>query len=124
MLEPDWGTWMEYLDNSLQERNRQIGQILREARLEKDISISTCAKLLKTSRRRYIAMEQGETIIGAAELERLAAFMDIPPHKIWNAKNPLTPPFTIQMAETPTPGESVSVQIVLAFPDEQPLNAH
>ena len=115
---------MEFVDKSLQERNQQIGQILREARMEKEISISTCAKVIKTSRRRFIAMEQGETIIGVAELERLAAFLDIPPHKIWNAKNPLAPPYTIRVAATPTPGESVSVQIVLDFPDEQPLDSH
>lgn len=106
---------MKFPDKSLQERNQQIGRILREARIEKAIPISTCAKQIKTSRRRYIAMEQGETIIGVAELERLAAFLELPPHKIWNVKTPLAPPYKVRVAATPVPGETFSIQIDLDF---------
>ncbi len=78
---------MEVQENKIQERNREIGQILQEARTQKNIPLSTCAELVGTSRRRYMAMEQGEATIGAAELEVLMEFFNVPVHKIWHGKN-------------------------------------
>ena len=67
---------MEAPENKIQERNREIGRIVKEARSKKNISVTTCANLIDTSRRRYVAMEEGEAIIGIAELEVLIKFLE------------------------------------------------
>lgn len=74
---------MQTQEARIQERNREIGQILQEARSHKNITVTICAQLIGTSRRRYAAMERGEAMIGVAELEVLMGFLNIPSHKIW-----------------------------------------
>lgn len=103
------GAEMEFVDKGLQDRNREIGRILREARMEKEVSISRCAKIIRTTRRRYTAMEAGETIIGIAELERLVAFLEIPTYKIWHGQNPLATHYEVKVPATPNPGESLLI---------------
>jgi predicted transcriptional regulator len=58
---------MESQEHWLQERNREIGRILQEARVQQDVSVSTCASLVGTSRRRYSSLEAGEAATGIAE---------------------------------------------------------
>ena len=101
---------MEEQENRILARNREIGQILREARTKKDISVTTCAKLVRTSRRRYIAMEQGEAIIGIAELEVLMAFLEVPTEKVWQGKD--IPSISRQVVLEALPGQVL--QIVVA----------
>jgi len=61
----------------LQERNREIGAALEEARLLQRKTVTECAALLKTSRRRYNAMERGEIAISIAEMELLLQYLKI-----------------------------------------------
>ena len=69
---------MEVSEDEMLERNREIGRILQEARRKKDAPITTCAKLIHTSRRRYMDMEAGQAFIGVVELEVLMKFLKIP----------------------------------------------
>jgi transcriptional regulator with XRE-family HTH domain len=98
---------MEYPENRIQERNKEIGQIIREARNQKNISVTTCAKLIGTSRRRYIAMEQGEAVIGIAELEILMSFLGVPTNKIWSGNNLKSVPHQIKLEAVP--GETMHI---------------
>jgi hypothetical protein len=66
---------MEIQIDKIYECNREIGEILQEARTKKNIPLSTCAKVIGTSRRRYASMEQGEAMIGIAEMEVLMDFL-------------------------------------------------
>src|SRR6266700_2802585 len=100
---------MEDQENRILARNREIGQILREARAKKDISVTTCAKLVRTSRRRYIAMEQGEAIIGVAELEVLMAFLEVPADKVWHGKD--TPVVSRQVMLEALPGQVLQIVV-------------
>ena len=100
---------MKDQENRILARNRQIGQILREARTKKDISVTTCAKLVSTSRRRYIAMEQGEAIIGIAELEVLIAFLEIPTDKVWHGKD--IPVISRQVLLEALPGQVLQIVV-------------
>ena len=69
--------------DALRERNREFGRILQEARLLKGMSLLACAGLIGTSSERYAALEAGESPIGAAELEVLVRYLEIPPRKVW-----------------------------------------
>lgn len=70
-------------EDSFQARYREIGAILAKARAMQKRSVSECAALLGTSRRRYVAMEHGKAIIGIAELEELMRYLNIPSDTIW-----------------------------------------
>ena len=100
---------MEDQENRILVRNREIGQVLREARTKKDISVTTCAKLVRTSRRRYIAMEQGEAIIGAAELEVLMGFLEVPTDKVWHGKD--IPVISRQVLLEALPGQVLQIVV-------------
>ncbi len=78
---------MQTQEMRMQERNREIGRVLREARMYKSITVTICANLIGTSRRRYVAMEKGEAMIGVAELEVLIDFLSVPVYKIWQTEN-------------------------------------
>jgi ribosome-binding protein aMBF1 (putative translation factor) len=64
-------------ETKLRERNKRIGELLMQARRRQGISISKCADLISTSRRRYTFMEQGDAVIGAVELDELTRFLEI-----------------------------------------------
>jgi transcriptional regulator with XRE-family HTH domain len=100
---------MEDQENRILTRNREIGLILREARTQKDITVTICAKLIGTSRRRYIAMEQGVAIIGVAELEILMAFLEIPAEKVWHGKD--TPVVSRQIVLEALPGQTLQILV-------------
>src|SRR5437879_4790393 len=68
---------------SLHARNRELGALLLAAREKQQRTVSECAALLGTSRRRYRAIEQGATPIFAAELEALVRFLELPPEQAW-----------------------------------------
>jgi transcriptional regulator with XRE-family HTH domain len=78
---------MQTQETRIQERNREIGRVLQEVRSHRNITVTTCAQLIGTSRRRYAAMERGEAVIGIAELEVLMDFLDVPSYKIWHLPN-------------------------------------
>jgi transcriptional regulator with XRE-family HTH domain len=102
---------MVEIQAKLQERYRQVGQVLREARGRKNESVTRCADLISTSRRRYAALENGETIIGVAELELLIDFLEISRDAVWPdwKSDKVAQQFTVQAM----PGETV--QIVVAI---------
>ena len=65
------------------QRNREIGTLLAHARQQQQRSVTDCAALLGTSRRRYRAIERGEIGVEVAELELLVGYLEIPLHAIW-----------------------------------------
>lgn len=71
----------------LQQRNQEIGARLQQARTQHHRSVSECANLLGTSRRRYSAIERGEVAISAAELELLLPFLGVPLEFIWRVES-------------------------------------
>jgi transcriptional regulator with XRE-family HTH domain len=64
-------------------RNSEIGKILQNAREYRNIPVTKCAELVGTSRRRYLAMEEGKATIGAVELEELVRFLGVPVQRVW-----------------------------------------
>jgi transcriptional regulator with XRE-family HTH domain len=100
---------MEVPKSTLLERNREIGRIVREARKTKGMSISTCTGSIGTSRRRYVAMEAGEAMIGIAELESLMRFLDIPAERIW--PGPITGQLPSPVILQARPGERLYIVI-------------
>ncbi len=72
----------------LQTRNREIGAILAEARQRQHRTVTECAGLLGTSRRRYGAVERGEVGVSAAELELLLEYLEVPPQAVWQELRP------------------------------------
>ena len=64
-------------------RNREIGALLKQARTARDESSESVAKVIGTSRRRYAAMERGEALIGAVELDVLRKHFGIPASRLW-----------------------------------------
>ena len=62
----------------LQRRNREMGSKLAEARQRQRRSVAECSRVIETSRRRYTAMERGEAVIGAAELETIMRYLGVP----------------------------------------------
>lgn len=66
------------LEARVQQRNRQIGSMLMQARLHQKRTVTECAALLGTSRRRYSAMERGEVPISIVEMEILIEYLHLP----------------------------------------------
>jgi|GEM_PF-3928443 len=60
-----------------------IARLLRTARLEKKRTVTECAELVGTTRRRYGAIEKGEAPLGAAEMLVLTRFLGVPPQRVW-----------------------------------------
>ncbi len=100
---------MEVKEKTIQERNREIGLVLKEAREQKNTPITACANLVGTSRRRYVAMEEGKAIIGIAELEVLMKFLEISSHKVWPGKDSLDVPR--QFILEALPGEKLQIVV-------------
>jgi predicted transcriptional regulator len=98
---------MQTQELKIQERNREIGQLLKEARMYRNITVTTCAELIGTSRRRYVAMERGEAMIGVAELEVLIDLLGEASHKIWHLIS--NDGSTDQIFVSFTPGKPVQI---------------
>jgi hypothetical protein len=98
---------MEISEDEMLKRNREIGRILQEARRKKDVPITTCAKLIHTSRRRYMDMEAGRAFIGIVELEVLMKFLEIPVQSFWYGEDALlgTKPVILEAV----PGEKMHI---------------
>ncbi len=91
----------------LAERNQEIGQLLQQARGAHHLSVTACAQLLGTSRRRYNDIEQGFVPITLAELELLLPFLGLPVQQIWpDVGNPVKVQQVIVAAR---PGDTVQV---------------
>lgn len=109
MTSDQGGHEAEQITPDMQERQRQIGAVLLQARLDGNRSVSECAEHLRTSRRRYSAIERGESGIYAVELEAIARFLAIPLARIW-PEDPL-PPADMVITVKPRPGEVVRIVV-------------
>lgn len=67
----------------IEQRNQEIAELLHRTRNGKNVPATKCAQMLGTSRRRYNAIERGETPISVGELEVLMRFLDIPVDRLW-----------------------------------------
>jgi transcriptional regulator with XRE-family HTH domain len=67
----------------VQQRNKEIGALLAQIRQQQRRSITECAAVVGTSRRRYRAIEHGEVGIEVVKLEALMVYLDIPGHLVW-----------------------------------------
>lgn len=65
----------EVLLEEIKVRNQKIGAVLRQARKNRNIAVSKCAERIRTSWRRYNAIEEGKAQITAVELQLLAEFL-------------------------------------------------
>ena len=91
--------------DQLAQRNREIGTLLADARQQQQRSVSECAALLGTSRRRYRAIERGEIEVEAAELELLVGYLDVPLQAMWKERDSLAVRRVVRLG----PGEVVQV---------------
>lgn len=98
---------MQNQELRIQERNREIGRILREARRQRDVTVTACAELIGTSRRRYVSMERGDVMIGLAELEVLEDFLGVSHRRF--ARLSEKEASTDQIFVPFTPGEPVKI---------------
>lgn len=64
-------------------RNRELGQVLKKAREMAHLLQKDCAETIGTYRQRYAAIERGEEPVGAAELEVLVRYLNIPTYAVW-----------------------------------------
>jgi transcriptional regulator with XRE-family HTH domain len=71
------------IEDEFQRRNREIGEVIAEARRRKQRSVTECAGILATSRRRYNAIERGEVPVNVVELETLARYLEVPLAEMW-----------------------------------------
>ncbi|GAB4192791.1 MAG: hypothetical protein OHK0022_07160 [Roseiflexaceae bacterium] len=66
------------------ERNKEIGAILAAARARQHRTVTDCAAVMATTRRRYTAIERGEAAISAAELEAVMRFLQVSAGEMWS----------------------------------------
>jgi transcriptional regulator with XRE-family HTH domain len=85
--------------NPFEQRNREIGLILVAARQREQRTVTECAAMVQTTRRRYSMIERGEASISAAELEAIMRFLNVPAVVMWHEleKNTLLPPVVVKV---------------------------
>ncbi|MBF6611708.1 MAG: helix-turn-helix transcriptional regulator [Chloroflexi bacterium] len=99
---------------SFQDRDRELGEILRQAREEAGRSISECAAKLSISRKRYGKLEKGYAPIYAAELEALVRFLGISPSQVFPQDMPGGKGKPAPVIISALPGESVQIVVNVA----------
>lgn len=92
----------------LRERSKEMGKILGTARRQQGKSLLECANYIGTSRRRYTAIEHGDTPIQLAEMELLIDYLNIPLEQIWPMFVPVQ---GRQVVVTLEPGEMIHVLV-------------
>jgi transcriptional regulator with XRE-family HTH domain len=100
---------MSTVASRLQQRNQEIGSVLAQARQQQHRSVTECAAVLSTSRRRYSAMEQGAVAVSAAELELLIDYLEIPAHLLWEGER--SPSGVHHLVVQAPPGKTVQVVV-------------
>lgn len=65
------------------QRNCEIGAVLAAARQRANRTVTDCAAIAATTRRRYSAIERGEAAVSAAELEVLMRYLNVPASVMW-----------------------------------------
>ncbi len=100
---------MSTVASRLLQRNQEIGSVLAQARRQQHRSVTECAAVLATSRRRYSAMEQGAVAVSAAELELLINYLEIPAHLLWEGER--SPSGVHHLVVQAPPGKTVQVVV-------------
>ncbi len=67
------------------QRNLEIMSVVRRYRSERKVTMAKCAEEISVGLKRYRLMERGERLVGAADLEVLMRFLDIPADAIKGA---------------------------------------
>jgi transcriptional regulator with XRE-family HTH domain len=93
----------------LQRRNQEIGSVLAQAREQQHRSVTECASVLATSRRRYSAIERGYAAVSAAELELLVDYLEIPARLLWQGER--SPSGVHHFVVQAPPGKTVQVEV-------------
>ena len=99
------------LETDKAEINRQIGRTLEEARTSQRITITTCARAISTSRRRYAAIEAGEAMLGLPEAMVLASMLSIGAQALWPSYEPIQEQDTKRVVIQIPKGQSLQVVI-------------
>lgn len=82
------GNWRMGEQPAREQRNKNLGALLREARTEAGQSRISCANFLNISTQTIAELEAGEVAITAAQLETLADFLDVPLVHFWSTEIP------------------------------------
>jgi transcriptional regulator with XRE-family HTH domain len=93
----------------LQRRNQEIGSVLARAREQRHRSVTECASVLATSRRRYSAIERGEVAVSSAELELLMVYLESPTRLLWQGER--SPSGVHHLVVQAPPGKTVQVEV-------------
>jgi transcriptional regulator with XRE-family HTH domain len=97
------------LTEPFEQRNREIGAILAQARQRESYTVTECAAVALTTRRRYTMIERGEASVSAVELEALMRFLQVPANLIWAEFVPPTQPR--QVVVQAQPGERIQLVV-------------
>lgn len=119
------GWWMDQSEDGIAyilRRNRELGQVLKTAREYAGLLQKDCAERIGTYRQRYAAIERGEEPVGAAELEVLARYLDIPSFLIWPTdQDAARATATERLLYVPTlPGEALHIIVGEEAPENVP----
>ncbi|HEX8597376.1 MAG TPA: helix-turn-helix transcriptional regulator [Chloroflexia bacterium] len=96
------------------EHNDRIGRVLYDYRTERDITISACADLLGTTRRRYVDMEKGLAKIGIGELMLLIRFLGVPVQHIWGDADTTSEKMRVTTKVEASEGNSIPIVVQAA----------
>lgn len=75
--------------STLDQRTKEVGEMLRNARLAADRPAEECAQVIGVEPSVYVLYEQGERSISLPELESIAYFLDVPLEHFWEPDAPL-----------------------------------
>lgn len=71
------------VEAEVRRRSAEVGALLAEARQAQRRSITECAELIGTSRKRYRNIEAGAAEITFVELEALVQYLSVPISMLW-----------------------------------------
>lgn len=103
-------------------RDREIGQTLRQVRLQMGRSVAECARYAGLSRGHYQDIESGDASLAVHELEALMTLLDLPLAELLRPLAALSARSTVQMPTLDTSGQPVEVVLdVYARANVRPL---
>ncbi len=101
---------MRVTEDRYRQRNKEIGAIIARARKLGGQTVSDCAAALKTTRRRYAAIERGDAVINVLELQILMDYLAIAECLVCDDREAANEP-TVDVEAWP--GETVHVRFKL-----------
>jgi len=87
-------------------RTKKLGLLLKDARLARHRSTSSCAQAMGCSVEEYEAMEAGQQAPSLPQLEALAYYLDVPLEHFWESR-------ALSETESPMPLENVQTLLGL-----------